>query len=304
MIYTDIAHTTGLSPEYVGKVAHTASFRYKRYTIEKRNKSGTREIHHPSRELKLLQRWLVENVFNHLPVHDAVFSYRKNTNIGELVNQHIGSNYFVRIDFRDFFPSITKRDIEILLEKNWSQCGKGRPKADMNRISHIACRHGALTIGAPSSPALSNAVLYGLDTTWSEYANHNNSTYTRYADDIFISTSEPGKLDLILDFIMQTLDKSRSPRLHINGEKTVFTSRKHRVRMLGLILTPDGKISIGRNRKRYVKSMIHRFTLDELTDTELSYLRGYVSYLQSVEPDFIISLINKYGKHVVQSVLS
>ena len=71
MIILRIAEDTGLDSNYVRKVVRTANYRYRTYYIPKRTE-GKRKISHPSPELKLLQRWVVENVFTHFPVHDSV----------------------------------------------------------------------------------------------------------------------------------------------------------------------------------------------------------------------------------------
>jgi RNA-directed DNA polymerase len=65
-----IASDLRLPSQYVQLVAYTASHRYKTYLIAK-NRGGSRRIDHPARELKLFQRWLVNNIFSRLPVHKA-----------------------------------------------------------------------------------------------------------------------------------------------------------------------------------------------------------------------------------------
>lgn len=48
-----------LSGRYVRLLVREADFMYKRYYIKKRS-GGLREINHPARPLKVLQRWLEE----------------------------------------------------------------------------------------------------------------------------------------------------------------------------------------------------------------------------------------------------
>ena len=81
----------------------TANKRYKTYKIKKRT-SGTRTIEQPSKELKLYQKFISENIFLNLPVHEAVFSYKKNISIKNLADKHKNNRYLLRIDFKDFFP--------------------------------------------------------------------------------------------------------------------------------------------------------------------------------------------------------
>ena len=101
MIVQQISKELGLSPGYLDKLARTASFRYKKYSIKKRS-GGQRLIHHPARELKLIQRWLVEKILSHLPVHRAATAYRRGSSIRKNAALHVDNNYLLRVDFQDF----------------------------------------------------------------------------------------------------------------------------------------------------------------------------------------------------------
>lgn len=61
-------------------MVRTASHHYKTYAIPKRD-GGTRTIEHPSKKLKALQRWLLTNVLEGLPVHPAAMAYKKGISI-------------------------------------------------------------------------------------------------------------------------------------------------------------------------------------------------------------------------------
>src|SRR5689334_6653039 len=61
-----------------------------------------------------------------------------------------------------------------------------------------------------------------------------------------------------------------------------------------LVLTSDKKISIGRKKKRVLKSLVLKLKYDHLRPNEIAHLRGWISYLRSVEPAFVSSLEGKY----------
>lgn len=242
MIAERIVTQLGLDLEYVMKVAVTATHRYKSYEIRKRT-GGMRTIHHPSRELKLLQGWLMDSVFVHLPIHKAAFAYRRGVSIRNNAAVHVSQNYLLKIDFKDFFPSIKETDISRILEsKSLARAGVELSAQDLHFIRRIVCREGALTIGAPSSPILSNAVMYEFDVYWSGESEGINVRYSRYADDVYFSTDRPGVLSDILERVRADLVLRQSPKLTINDAKTVFTSRKRRRLVTGLILTSDKQV--------------------------------------------------------------
>jgi len=174
LIIKRIAINTGLNREYLHKVVRSATHRYRRYRIKKRS-GGWRTIDHPAAELKLLQSWLVEHSLRYLPVHESVYSYRIGIGISDHAKIHQKQSYLLRVDFQDFFPSITGADVDILL-KLW---GDSLPfplsQEDRTIIRSIVCRKDRLTIGAPSSPVLSNAVLYEFDEHWFNKSKKNNT---------------------------------------------------------------------------------------------------------------------------------
>ena len=59
MIVNTVAGRLALPVYYVSRVARSASHRYKEYPIKKKT-GGVRIIHHPARELKLIQSWLLQ----------------------------------------------------------------------------------------------------------------------------------------------------------------------------------------------------------------------------------------------------
>lgn len=302
MIIKAISANTGLSRKYVTKLMRTASYRYKYFEIEKRTK-GFRSIFQPSKEIKLLQRWVADNIFEHLPIHECVYSYKRSIGIQDLAKRHKKFNYLLKVDFKDFFPSIKSYDVICLLGNNKELIPIKLSKNDLVLISLIVCRHKRLTIGSPSSPIISNKILFSFDSFWHEKTEKNNIVYSRYADDLYFSTNKPWVLNEIYDELKKYIKNMKHPSFQINEDKTVFTSKKHKRLITGLILTSDNKVSIGRGKKRYIKSLIHRFRNERLDEKEISYLRGYLSYVNAVEPEFLKNLKMKYGKDTILAII-
>lgn len=303
MILREIANATGLSEHYLARIAKTASHRYRTYNIKKRT-TGTRAIDHPSRHLKFLQRWLVTNLFHSLPVHESVYSYRKGRSVKDHAKLHVKTKYTLRIDFQSFFPSIRSADLRQLFQANLRDLSLPLSVSDIQIICSIVCKHGRLTIGAPSSPALSNAVLYDFDKYWHRRASRIGAVYSRYADDIYFSTNRPKVLSGILASLKNDLGTRQFPRLRLNEAKTVLTSRKRKRVVTGLIVTPSGRISLGRDKKRMIKTLVYLYGLKKLTADQARSLQGHISYARSIEPNFLLSLERKFGKAMVEAIVS
>src|SRR5580765_4915752 len=110
MIVEQMSSRLALPASYLLRLASSASHRYKEYEIPKKTR-GMRTIHHPARELKLLQRWLVRNVLISLPIHPAATAYQPNSTIRRNAELHVANNYLLRVDFQDFFPSLRGIDV-------------------------------------------------------------------------------------------------------------------------------------------------------------------------------------------------
>jgi len=301
MIADRISRETGVSAGLVRTIVRTANKRYRTYEIDKRD-GGKRVISQPSKKLKFVQRWLANRVLTKFPVHDAAKAYVKGRGIADNARAHVDSRYLLKIDFRNFFPSISSEDVTSYLRSNAHFVGN-LSEADIEFIAQAVSFNGALTIGAPSSPMISNLVMYPFDQQVFEYCEGNNLAYTRYADDLAISSNEHSALKGALDFVKKCLEAQESPKLEINPGKTKFVSKKHKRFVTGLVLTTDNKISIGRDKKRELRTLMYLFVNTQLDVEKIDYLKGWLSYANAVEPSFNEALKKKYGSDSFKKLL-
>jgi RNA-directed DNA polymerase len=291
----------GMRTERLEHFAATASKRYYVFPIDKRN-GGKRWIAHPSRPLKLLQRWLNSRVIRILRVHDAATAYRRGVSIRDNATAHAPSAFTLRVDFKDFFPSFKADSVRRFIQDN-SELFEGWSDKDTSFFVQIVCRAGELTIGAPSSPFLTNSMMLSFDEKVAQYCVENGLIYTRYADDLFVSAHEPGKLQDALAIIRDAARNFPYANLQINEEKTAFLSRRYRRRITGLIVTPDGRVSLGRDRKRELKALVHEYRTGHLPNEKLDYLKGLLAFAFDSDPRFFVSLTKKYGRNILSDLI-
>jgi hypothetical protein len=145
--------------------------------------------------------------------------------------------------------------------------------------------------------------MFRLDGQFFEKACSLGVSYTRYADDI---TASAPTVELLVEFeryVRSTLKSCKSPKLKINeGKRGIYTSGQRRM-VTGLILTPDGSVSIGRERKRKIAALLHLFGLGNLDADQLGYLKGMLGFSIANEPDFVTRMRRKYGNEIVDGVL-
>jgi RNA-directed DNA polymerase len=219
-----ISAETNLPDNYLTLVVRTADHRYKSYTVQKPS-GGLRTILHPARELKFLQRWVASRVLVAADIHVAATAYHKGASIGFNAGLHKLGAFFLKIDFEDFFPSITIDDVSALLRRLPCDLPEPLSDDDIQTIGKIVTRAGQLVIGAPTSPILANAVMYDFDVAMTNLADQYHCVYSRYADDLVFSTVQPRVLEPVLKNVREHVQQQIAPRLKINEQKVRFTSK-------------------------------------------------------------------------------
>ena len=293
------------SQREIALLIYTAPRRYKVHFIEKRNKRGKRLIAQPTAELKAVQRWIVSAYLNQLPVHKAAMAYRPNLGIKDHAQLHASNNYLLKLDFENFFPSIKSGDLQAHLAIHMDKV----TLQDQIALTRLLFRADSnadnliLSIGAPSSPALSNTVMYDFDLAVANFCEGLGIKYSRYADDLALSTNTPRVLESAKAFIESLCKTLKYPRLKLNDDKTVFTSKKFQRQLTGLILSNDGKASLGRNRKREIRSMAHRFSQGKLSNEEIIRLRGLLAFTFSIDKEYVQSIERMVGIDAFNAIM-
>lgn len=287
----------------------TAPRRYKVYDIPKRNGKGSRTIAQPTKLIKTIQRECIEYLSKILPVHFTATAYIKGKSIKDNALKHKNNRFLLKMDFKNFFNNITEYDFKKYIQKHRTDYNISWTEKDYEDLCNIFfwCPKNTykriLSIGAPSSPTLSNMLMYDFDTIIYKYCSENNVVYTRYADDLTFSCNEAFKLKDVEKYVTNISKAIDFPTLVINEEKTVHTSKKKNRHVTGITITNDGQLSLGYKRKIVLKSLIHKYINNELDENSILYLRGMLNFAISIEPGFILRMKNKYGEDAVRAIL-
>lgn len=183
----DLAEFWGLLPSQLSYYAFhiKKGHRYTSFSIPKRN-GRKRPIEAPRRTLKYIQRLIHESLTRVYGPHPAVHGFRSGRSIVTNAQRHLGRRYVLNIDLADFFPSITRKRIYGRLVTDPYSFD---PKV-ANLIASLSTNdYLQLPQGSPSSPVIANIVTAGLDHDLAKLCGSLRGRYTRYADDITISTS-------------------------------------------------------------------------------------------------------------------
>lgn len=295
----------GLSEAQIMRLIVRSPHTYKVYTIPKKT-GGARVIAQPAKETKAIQHWLIDNIFNLLPIHASATAYQKGASIKANAYAHADSSYLSKFDFKDFFTSIKASDLQKHLMRHLN--GNYSPE-DILFISRVSCilLKGAselcLSIGAPSSPLLSNSVMYDFDSQLYSWCESKKIVYTRYADDLTFSSNEPGTAKDIEYALRNAIRQMSYPTLRINNKKTIHLSKNSQRRVTGIIINNEGQLSLGREKKRLISALIHKFSTGNLEPNLHPKLQGLLGFALDVEPLFFSRMKNKYGATVLDMIM-
>lgn len=293
---------TGLLESDLLRIVRNAPRRYKVFEIPKRS-GGMREIAQPARELKMLQRVLVHHVLERLPIHDAARAYRSGMSIKDNALPHAGHGSILKMDFKDFFPSIVKNDWE-----NYCRDHAVLDLLDREISSQIFFRRAKgesrlkLSVGAPSSPILSNILMFKFDKCVFEESAKRGVNYTRYADDLTFSGQSASLVKEMVHVVRSVLSVLAYPRLTVNEQKTILVTAKHRRVVTGVTLTNSGGLSLGRDRKRLISAQVHHALQGLLLPEAMGVLAGQLAFVNVVEPLFLDRLRERYGGEIIATI--
>jgi RNA-directed DNA polymerase len=243
----------------------------------------------------------------------ACFSYAKNTTVYDCLKPHKDNKYFLSTDITNFFGSICSADISKTIQHNINE--KKIFISDINRyrndIIKLLTVEDFLPIGFSTSGRLSNSILFEFDKKILIKCRSNNITYSRYADDLIFSSNNED-IAQIKPIIKDILNNMFNKRLKINHDKTKTYSKKSRIKILGLIITPNGDITIDKKMKSDIETAMHFYAndtnkfnsfLEKKFDGKIQKVFGIVGYINSVNKDFLNKLRKKYGNYIVDSFL-
>lgn len=273
---------------------------YSQFQIPKRT-GGFRTIDAPSERLKIRQQQIVHALTYDLGLHahEAAHAYVKGRSPKTSLEVHQAnkSKWFLKLDIKDFFPSCTKEFVFHQLDKLYPICIF--TDEQMETSLQLCFLNGALPQGAVTSPLLSNLTMLPIDFAMRQLREefHQIFAYTRYADDILISSEFDFDYRAVETFIATEIFKDTP--FKIKHEKTRYGSIAGQNWNLGLMLNKDNNITVGSQRKTELKHAIFNLLMDYTkgiawsTEDKL-HLRGIYSYIHNIEPAYAQGIITYY----------
>jgi hypothetical protein len=249
---------------------------YRWRAIPKRD--GFRLVAAPKPRLKEIQRRLLRHVAAEIPLHPAAHGCVRGRSVRTATEPHARSRVLIRLDLENFFPTITAARVRGLLVARgqsavmaqlltglcttslpvqvWRTTPRPSDPHDLDRLLRLGdlVRAPHLPQGAPTSPALANAVAYGLDRRLAGLAARFGATYTRYVDDLTFSGG-----GFLLSHRHRFVDAAMSIVLDegfaLAHRKTVVQTSAGRMHTLGAVLNDHP--TLPRPERDRLRAIVH-----------------------------------------------
>lgn len=244
----DLARILSTNVKTLNYLATDSRSHYCRFTIPKRSGDGTRSIFAPKKKLKDVQRKILIEILGKLPVTENAHGFVKKRSILTNVSPHTGKEIIVKIDLESFFDTVNDRRVYGLLRS----FGYGHEIANM--LTKLTTVYDSTPQGAPTSPAISNAVTMKLDKRLNGLAKKFLANYTRYADDITFSGGNEFKARL-KSFLLMLWVIIREEGFRINKKKTVLVRKGNRQIVTGLVVNKTPGVS--RKERDTLRAILH-----------------------------------------------
>jgi RNA-directed DNA polymerase len=237
----------------------TRSTNYKIFGLRKRS-GGIRVIATPVSPLKIIQAKLNQVLHAVYRSRGPVHGFVRGRSIVSNAGQHLDKRLVLNFDLENFFPSINFGRVLGLFESKPYFV----PHSAAVALAKICCHEGALPIGAPTSPIVANMICAQMDSQLKSLARECGCRYTRYADDISISTrfgrfhpdvalkDLSSKKWVIGDGLAKTVAANG---FKINPLKTRVLPKGCRQEVTGLIV--GEKVNVKRRFVRQIRAMLH-----------------------------------------------
>ncbi|HFD32414.1 MAG TPA: RNA-directed DNA polymerase [Gammaproteobacteria bacterium] len=256
---------------------------YHVFTIKK-SSGADRIIQAPHKQLKTVQRKILSTILHPVPLNKYAEGFRKKRSILTNATHHVNKKVIVKLDIKDFFPSIdSNRVFGMYLQL-------GYPRRVAQLLTDLSTVQKKLPTGAPTSPTIANIISRRLDKRFVRLGLKTDFTYSRYADDITISSDTDNILKMIPFFKEIIHDEGFT----VNEGKIRILRSGSRQSVTGVVV--NEKPNIKRREIKKLRAVLHnskRGSLHKQAAIWAMREKGLKNYRSYSVVDFYQSLLAK-----------
>jgi len=284
------------SPEFVRLIVEAPDqiVFYKELKIPKKNfktHNKFRVVYKGIQQIAQLQKNIATVVGQNVSFPVYVQGFVKGQSTFTNASQHLARKWLLKADIQNFFDSITVDQVHQVFVT------LGCNKDTANILSRVCTLNGVLRQGLHTSPILSNLVVKGMDEELLELAQQHDAIYTRYGDDVAISSNStlPTKEE-ILSII-------KKHHFVMNEDKFHIIKRGQAQYVTGLSVFDSVSPRVPKRMKRRLRMHLYyikKFGLSEhfkrlgIPDFAEHYfynrLKGTLDYIHAIEPRLALKM--------------
>ena len=274
----------GISAKTLYAVSNNLGKHYRKVSLPKKS-GGFRNLSVPDEVLKSIQKRIVDLLLIHMLVSRYAKAYRFGSSTLRNAKHHVGKRVVLKLDILHFFDSIRYSTVKdnVFPEEIYAE--------PLRILLTMLCYHkDALPQGAPSSPAITNIILYEFDEQVGQWCQDRGIAYTRYCDDMTFS----GDFDPAEGIRFVRLELKKMGFL-LNEQKTRIQRPGQQQTVTGIVVNEKLSIPADYRRKLWqelyycrkfgIQEHLQRIGLEVTEDTYRMQLLGKVNYVLQVHPD-------------------
>lgn len=277
-----------------------------RYAAVPRRSGLPRVIEAPKLRLKEVQRWILREILDHVPVHDGALGFVRGRSVIDHARRHSGQHVLLRLDLADFFASVSagrvfgifqtlgyRSEVAHLLTglttntvpaHVWEVVRRAavdaavQPRFWLGR--QLATPH--LPQGAPTSPTLANLAAFRLDRRLAGLAVAAGLRYSRYADDLTFSGGRLRRGWTEVEALVGEI--ARAEGFALNAGKSALRTSAARQQVCGIVV--NARPNVPRAEYDRLKAILHNAARHGPADQGLAgrqaELQGRVAWVASL----------------------
>lgn len=286
IVYKELASVErdlGFSAKTLYGLSNNLEKHYHNVLIPKRDGSK-RKLSVPDLILKRVQKSIADNILAQYPVSKYAKAYKVGSNVQRNAQPHVGKKKILKLDIEGFFDHILYSQV-----KNIVFCQEKFAEPIRVLLTMLCYYKESLPQGAPTSPAITNIIMYDFDETVGAFCNEKKIAYTRYCDDMtFSGDFDEGE---VIAFVKGELCKLG---LYLKNRKTAVIPASKRQTVTGVVV--NEKLNITKDYKKKIRQEMHyiqKFGLDEhikrckIADKQqyVLSLRGRIAFVLQTTPN-------------------
>lgn len=276
----EFANFVGVDREMIDEILSDTKKHYSRFFIWK-DEAHTKKrwIEAPDEILKSIQNKILHGILYRSAPTKYAHGFVHKRSIVSCAKEHTGKNFVLKLDLKNFFPSITR---DMVYGAMYEEIKPETVNIIIPALE-MCLMDGRLPQGAPTSPALSNIVCKPLDLIFSGLAQKYEMAYTRYADDLIFSSNDD-RIYKMIPIIKSIITKFG---LVVNEKKVKVLKKHQRQTVTGLVVNADGKTSVRRRNRMNLRAYMHQILIGKkpIDRVNINRLRGNVNLINMANPD-------------------